>query len=336
MKGIIILLLLWIVAVLASAQTNTLTFTNSSGLVYTNVTVVKVEADDVLFRLEDWQYARVDYTNMPASIQTQFAAERKNVQQAQEAQAERAQQQADGITGTVQAEETLNITKSNEVTLSDLYITDQTIFFAQLDAISPKVEHGDVLSDNLQHLLVAPLPFDVFPNKIKCTGPYHRGGPWHCVPFEWKLTMSGFPVMVSEFATTPNDNGVLLFSINNTNQNGTNANSRSIIRVRISGELTTAIGLNQKWEECLNLCQTIFPNGFQKVAAELNEGMKSVANDPSHKVKTLMKSDEGFYVLYEMGYYNVPGREAIYYNINIFSPLLGRLYLPYAQEVNYW
>lgn len=62
-----------VVCITASAQTNILTFTNNSGVVYSNVTVVKVEPDGILFRnSEGLVYGREKYTNMSESLQTKF------------------------------------------------------------------------------------------------------------------------------------------------------------------------------------------------------------------------------------------------------------------------
>jgi hypothetical protein len=55
MRKFLILILLSLVGALASAQTNTLTFTNNSGVVYSNATVVKIETDGVLFGFTNWQ-----------------------------------------------------------------------------------------------------------------------------------------------------------------------------------------------------------------------------------------------------------------------------------------
>lgn len=78
------LILLSLVAGLASAQTPLLTFTNISGDVYNNVRVVKMENDGVLFGLTNWQYARVKFTNMSASLQTYFGYDPEKIRRAQE------------------------------------------------------------------------------------------------------------------------------------------------------------------------------------------------------------------------------------------------------------
>ncbi len=43
-------------ALISSAQTNTLTFTNNAGTLFSNATVVKIETDGVLFGFTNWQY----------------------------------------------------------------------------------------------------------------------------------------------------------------------------------------------------------------------------------------------------------------------------------------
>ncbi|MGA2281041.1 MAG: hypothetical protein ABSG80_12145 [Verrucomicrobiota bacterium] len=80
----LILILSSLIGTLASAQTNTLTFTNNSGIVYSNVTVVKIESEGVLFRFSDWQYTRVKFTNMSASVQTQFGYDPEKIRKANE------------------------------------------------------------------------------------------------------------------------------------------------------------------------------------------------------------------------------------------------------------
>jgi len=71
----------------ASAQTNTFTFTNTSGTLYSNLVVVAIEPDDVLFRfghLGDWQYTRVQFTNMPVSVQAQFGYDPEKIRKENE------------------------------------------------------------------------------------------------------------------------------------------------------------------------------------------------------------------------------------------------------------
>jgi hypothetical protein len=84
MKTKIILLGSMLAAFVSSAQTNALTFTNNSGIVYSNATVVKIETDGVLFGFTNWQYARVKFTNMPASIQKRFGYDPEAIRKANE------------------------------------------------------------------------------------------------------------------------------------------------------------------------------------------------------------------------------------------------------------
>lgn len=65
-------ILLSSIALTAPAQTNLLTFTNNSGVVFTDARVVKIEPDGVLFGFTNWQYTRVKFTNMPQTVQAWF------------------------------------------------------------------------------------------------------------------------------------------------------------------------------------------------------------------------------------------------------------------------
>jgi len=85
MKKLIILVLLSAIDALASPQANTLTFTNISGAVYTNVTVILIEKDGILFRLSDGaNYGRVKFTNMSLPLQAQFGYDPEKIRKAQE------------------------------------------------------------------------------------------------------------------------------------------------------------------------------------------------------------------------------------------------------------
>jgi hypothetical protein len=84
MRKNLILIMLSFVGVLTSAQTNTLTFTNNSGVVYSDATVVKIETDGVLFGFTNWQYARVKFTNMPAPLQARFGYDPEAIRKANE------------------------------------------------------------------------------------------------------------------------------------------------------------------------------------------------------------------------------------------------------------
>jgi hypothetical protein len=84
MKTKIILLGSMLAALVASAQTNTLTFTNNSGTVYSNARVVKIETDGVLFSFTNWQYTRVKFTNMPTSVQNLFGYDPEAIRKANE------------------------------------------------------------------------------------------------------------------------------------------------------------------------------------------------------------------------------------------------------------
>jgi hypothetical protein len=79
-----LLILLSLTGELAYAQTNILSFTDNSGIVYTNARVVKIESDGVLFGLTNWQYARVQFTNMPTSLQAWFGYDPEKIRRAKE------------------------------------------------------------------------------------------------------------------------------------------------------------------------------------------------------------------------------------------------------------
>jgi len=80
----LILILLSFIGALVSAQTNTLTFTNNSGVVYSNARVVKIETDGVLFGFTNLEYTRVKFTNMSASLQAQFGYDPEKIRKANE------------------------------------------------------------------------------------------------------------------------------------------------------------------------------------------------------------------------------------------------------------
>lgn len=85
MKKLIVMVLLSAIGASASAQTKNLTFTNNSGVVYSNVTVVTVELDGILFRLSEGAgYGRVKFTNMSLLLQAQFGYDPEKIRKAQE------------------------------------------------------------------------------------------------------------------------------------------------------------------------------------------------------------------------------------------------------------
>jgi hypothetical protein len=85
MKKSIVLILLSAIVASALAQTNTLTFTNNSGSIYTNVTVILIERDGILFRFSDgMNYGRVKFTNMSSSLQAQFGYDPEKIRKAEE------------------------------------------------------------------------------------------------------------------------------------------------------------------------------------------------------------------------------------------------------------
>ena len=85
MKKLIVVVLMSAIVASASAQTNILTFTNNIGVVYTNVTVILVERDGILFRLSDGaNYGRVKFTNMSQSLQLKFGYDPEKIRKAQE------------------------------------------------------------------------------------------------------------------------------------------------------------------------------------------------------------------------------------------------------------
>src|SRR5882672_10645598 len=56
------------------------TFTNLSGRVYSNVNVLKIEKDEILFRYGDeFRYDRVKLTNLAESVQLQFGYDLKRI-----------------------------------------------------------------------------------------------------------------------------------------------------------------------------------------------------------------------------------------------------------------
>jgi hypothetical protein len=86
MKKIIIPVLLSAIGTSVLAQTNILTFTNNSGDVYTNVTVILIERDGILFRLSDGEnYGRVKFTNMSLPLQAQFGYDPEKIRKVEEA-----------------------------------------------------------------------------------------------------------------------------------------------------------------------------------------------------------------------------------------------------------
>ena len=84
MKAKIISTLFSLIGTLAFAQTNTLSFTDDSGIVYSNVTVVQIQSAGVLFRSSDWRYTSVKFTNMSASLQAQFGYDPEAIRKAKE------------------------------------------------------------------------------------------------------------------------------------------------------------------------------------------------------------------------------------------------------------
>ena len=83
MKTLVLILLL-LIGAFASAQTNLLTFTNNSGVIYSNARVVKVETDGVLLGYTNWQYTRVKFTNMPTPLQKWFGYDPEQIRKANE------------------------------------------------------------------------------------------------------------------------------------------------------------------------------------------------------------------------------------------------------------
>jgi hypothetical protein len=84
----LILILFLLVGALASAQTNTFTFTNNSGVLYSNLILVTIEPSGVLFRFGqpgDSKYTLVAFTNMSTSLQAQFGYDPEKIRKANEA-----------------------------------------------------------------------------------------------------------------------------------------------------------------------------------------------------------------------------------------------------------
>lgn len=79
---------------LCCAANKTVSFRDLTGNVYTNVTVLKVEKDGVLFRYgEEFKYVRVKFTNMTEEVQLQCGYDAKAIQRQKKEKAEAERQQ---------------------------------------------------------------------------------------------------------------------------------------------------------------------------------------------------------------------------------------------------